>query len=180
LYFDDEGNTINWEDYDVVDKNDNRYPIKRVLAPYDATTIFDIINVTSGLNSILIQTNAAHGLANGNYVDLQEIVGTLINPNDEITINNSIFKINNVTTDTFEIFQQVTDEALVLNFTYVSGGVVRKMPLSSNVGPFKYKITVKGLFTSDQYITYQNEVDVNYTGFLISPKKKVINVFSLI
>lgn len=177
VFFDDQSNSINWEDYDVVDKNDNRYSIKKVLAPYDATTIFDIINITAGPNSILIQTNAAHSLSNGNYVDLQEIVGTLIDPTDEITINNSIFKVNNVTTDTFEIFQQVTDESVLLNFVYVSGGIVRKIPLSLNVGPFKYKVVVKGLFTSDQFITYQNEVDINYTGFVISPKKKVINDF---
>lgn len=177
FYDDDENAAINWEDYDVVDVNDARYSIKKVLAPYDATTILNITNITAGANSILIQTNAPHGYSNGDTVDLHEIKGTLINPDEEIELNGTIYVIDNVTSNTFEIFEEITNDSVVLNFVYTSGGIVRQIPLTKNIGSLKYKVVVSGLLTDDQLINFDDETNVPYTGFIISPKKKIINDF---
>jgi len=64
---------------------------------------------------------AAHGLVDGDYVDVSDIVGMT-------ELNTYRYKVNNATADTFELTEEDSgdDVSTTLNQAYVSGGYVRK------------------------------------------------------
>lgn len=174
--FYDSDNSFNWSNYDVVDRNGKAYSIVNAICPYSSTTIPFISNIVDGSDSILITTSAPHGFLENQSVEIFEVNGTLFS--NEININaNGKFKTINVTSNTFEIIDNNTGDTLVMNFTYTNGGKVRLLPLENNLRPFGFKITINGIITSDEFITYTDENNDGYTGFIISPKQKILNDF---
>ena len=79
----------------------------------------DITGATKA--SPIVVTAVAHGFSNGDYVDIQDIVGMT-------ELNGNRYKVANKTTDTFELVNM--DDNTNINGTaytsYISGGVVRK------------------------------------------------------
>jgi hypothetical protein len=165
---------IDWTNYRVLDNNGIEYQVKKVIAPYDGSGVFSISNIINGSTSIRVTTTANHGYLVGQVIDIQEVLGTVIIGTD-IEINDKVFVTTNVTSNTFEILEAVTLKPLTLNFTYTSGGIVRKSPTINNGRPYSYKIVVEGIYTPDQFINYTDSLDVSYTGFVLSPSKTILS-----
>jgi hypothetical protein len=97
-------------------------PVKNVLLPYsgpqtvpdEGNTLYNAIKSISNDTPIKISTKATQNLSNGALVKIDQV-----NPN----VYNGIFKIGNVSTKTFELFNKDTGLPVPPpNVTYVSGG----------------------------------------------------------
>ena len=177
-YFDSD-NTFIWSNYDVVDKNNKRYEILSAIAPYSSVSIPFISNIENGIDSVKIITSGNHGFLNGQSIEIFEVLGTLAQNETSINVNGK-FNVINVTNTTFEIIDMNTKEPLTMNFSYISGGKARMLPLDINLSPYGFKIIVNGIITLDELITYTDDKDQNgYSGFIISPKQGILNDFEL-
>ena len=172
----DTDTTFQWSNYEVEDKNKKRYTILEVIAPYDGPSIFDIQNITVGVQSMKITTVGAHGYLNGQSVDIYEVLGVLQPNQTTVNVNNK-FNITNVTANSFEVLDFHSNDIIFPNFTYTSGGKVRLLPLDMNISPFTYKIIIKGRLTINELINYQDVNNLPWTGFMISPIQKNLNDF---
>lgn len=83
-----------------------------------------ITNVTSANPAVV--TSASHGLANGEKVQIQDVVGMT-------QINNKEFTVDNVTTNTFELKGENSSGYT----TYSSGGIARKILTDINKDAFR-------------------------------------------
>ena len=83
-FYDDSTNGTNWNNYEVMDKNDRRYSIDRVITPYRSSTIFDVANIintteTVGFvtyNTIKVTTVGPHGYIAGQAVSFVDLFNT--------------------------------------------------------------------------------------------------------
>jgi len=183
LFFDDNPN-FSILNYDILDKNDKRYSISNFIAPYSANNIYNISNIQNGIDGIRITTSIPHTYQNGDKIEIYEVIGSLLSGETSINVNyNELnvvrFQITNVTSNTFELLDYLTGDGTIMNFTYTSGGKVRKYPLTNNTGNLKYKITINGILTFNEFITYTDANNNGNLGILISPKQNILNDFQL-
>ena len=98
-------------------------PVKNILLPYsgpqtvpdEGNTLYNAIASVSNDTPIEITTLGAHNLSNGATVRIDQV-------NPGTSAANGIFKIGNVTTKTFDLFNKDTGLPVPPNGTYISGG----------------------------------------------------------
>lgn len=115
--------------------------------PSDSEIVFGL-KITNATNATpIVITCASHGLSNGNTVTISHVEGN--------KAANGTFKIQNVTTNTFELIDATTGVSIVGNGDYATGGVL----LTNNV--FDYIL-------SGQQVTVSGSTSNNSTFSAIS------------
>ena len=188
--FDEGDNKFNFNNYDLLDSSGQRYSILEGFAPYDSPSISDIVAIVDGTDGIRITTASPNYFSNGDVIEIYEVQGTLNANETFINVNFNIvnsgfnyikrYVVTNRTSTTFELLNEVSLDSTLKNFTYISGGKVRKYPLTGNQIPFTFKIVVEGIVTQDQFLTFTlpDTTDAR-SGFILAPKIKISNDFSL-
>lgn len=186
---------FNWLNYDLVDKNNTRYPIINVITPYQSTTIFDIQSITlvtvndSNIpyDTLQIQTTSPHGYLRGQAINITD---NLISEN---TLNDNYIISKIISADTFLIVNKYAGNKILQNdldlvteavnpiwFSNISTGYLgkaRMFPLSLNQKPYTIKLVVEGNFTEAQFLNYKDDLNIEYSGFTLSPKQSIVSDF---
>ena len=98
-------------------------PVKNISLPYsgpqtvpdEGNTLYNAIASVSNDTPIKITTKGSHNLSTGALVRIDQV-------NPDTSAANGIFKIGNVTTNTFDLFNKDTGLPVAPNGAYVSGG----------------------------------------------------------
>ena len=190
---------FNWLNYDLIDINGRRYPVKKVITPYNATTgIFEISNISNytmvptgypSFDTLQITTIGAHNYQVGQGINIYET--KLVNGNLEKTLDENYIVIKIIDATHFAIvnkyaglkilrgeFDLVTEAVEIpAGYTFDNFGRVRMIPLSLNNRPYEIKIIIQGNLTNSQLLNYQDDLDVEYSGFMLAQKQVKISEF---
>lgn len=190
---------FNWLSYEVVDANENRYPIKSVVTPYASSSIFNVtgasnITVTPTVGTpyttLEFTSSAAHGYVVSQMIS---IVGTVITDvfGNVSTLDDQYVIVQVTSPTSFAVVSKYaannvlmgeTDlgsNAVVLPAGYSltnSTGLVRKFPLDFNDRPYTVKMTVQGNLFENFLLSYESGLD-ELTGLVISPTQTILSEF---
>ena len=191
---------FNWIDYDIVDNNNRRYPIKKVITPYFAMDgIYEIVSVSDAVvinppfttyTTLKIETATPHNYLVGQGLNIADnilldinsqkktldenyLVSSVISPTEFTVVNK--YSGAKIAIGNFDLISEAV--SIPLGFTASTMGIVRKVPLSQNTEPYSVKMTVKGNLTNSQLINYEDETLVGFSGFVLSKKQVKISEF---
>jgi hypothetical protein len=191
---------FNWVDYDLIDRNERRYPIKKVITPWAASDgIFGIANIAQTTvtpvigvpyTTLIIQTDAPHNYSVGQGVNIFDniiIVNSVEDTLDENYIvvsvpnSNHIILVNKysgikISKGDFDLATEAVPLPIGLSSVTVPGKI-RKVPLAQNISPYTVKIVVKGNVTNSQLIDYTDDLSTNYSGFMLAQKQVKVSEF---
>jgi hypothetical protein len=104
-----------------------------------------ITNISVGSTTTI--TSVAHGFSNGNFVRLQNIIGTV-----KDILNNNVYKVASVAADTFVLNDASDNDIDTTGKTYLTGGEARKMVTSmSGLDHLEGKTNIVALADGEVY-----------------------------
>lgn len=204
--FFDNSTTFDWSKYEVVDKNDNRYEIKKVITPYFSDPdVLEVANISTGFipdatDSVLnppefipsfetmkIETSTNHSYTVGEVVSLLNVVlddGTNLTgeyvvahvPSSTEILVVNKYKVNEI--------QGGGKPRAFDSITVPSGAtmlsnpdaLIRLFPAEFNTRPYTIKMTIKGNYFLNYFISTV-ESQQDISGIIISPTKTVLSEF---
>lgn len=204
-FFDNSVN-FDWSKYEVVDKNENRYPIKRVITPYfSSPDVLPVVDIQIGtvpsqtdnvfnppvtvpaFDTAKVITSTPHTYVVGEVISLLNVVmddGIILTgeyvvayvpSNTEILLVNK-YKVNEIQGGGVP---RELDAITVTSGSHMLANpdaLVRLFPADFNARPYYIKMTVKGNYFLNYFISsVVSQQDVS--GIIISPTKTVLSEF---